>query len=146
MMSQNWARTTISTSPRDRPTCSPGSTSTPRRAPRPASSGPPDHPQRGSERSMPADISRDTFRPHRHYSGVIMQQGRVQVDADWNEQRDIAAHYLRRLAADLIGPRGGTVGAFALAELMDDHNNPVPFDVAIGAGHYYVDGILCENV
>jgi len=95
---------------------------------------------------MPADISRDTFRPRRHYSGVIMQQGRVQVDADWNEQRDIAAHYLRRLAADVIGPHGGTAGAFALTELTDAKNTPVPFDVAIGAGHYYVDGILCENV
>ena len=34
---------------------------------------------------MHADISRITFRPDRHYSAVIAQQGRVQLDADANE-------------------------------------------------------------
>ena len=41
---------------------------------------------------MPGDYSRNTFDPRRHYSGVLMQQGRVQLDADWNEQQAIAAH------------------------------------------------------
>jgi len=36
-----------------------------------------------------------------------MQQGRVQLDADWNEQTSILLHYLQNLAADLIGPHGG---------------------------------------
>lgn len=36
-----------------------------------------------------ADISRDTFNKSRHYSGVRMQQGRVLLDSDWNEQEDI---------------------------------------------------------
>ena len=34
------------------------------------------------------DLTRSTFRAYRHYSGVRMQQGRVQLDADWNEQLD----------------------------------------------------------
>ena len=37
------------------------------------------------------DFTRTTFDPTHHYSGVRMQQGRVQLDADWNEQLDIAA-------------------------------------------------------
>ena len=47
---------------------------------------------------MKGDFSRNTFDPGNHYSAVLMQQGRVQVDADWNEQAAIGLHYLRRLA------------------------------------------------
>ena len=38
------------------------------------------------------DITRSSFDPDRHYSSVRMQQGRVQLDADWNEQLDIQLH------------------------------------------------------
>ncbi len=33
---------------------------------------------------MKADFSRNTFDPGKHYSRVLEQQGRVQVDADFN--------------------------------------------------------------
>ena len=56
---------------------------------------------------MKADISRVTFDPLKHFTGVVMQQGRVQLDADWNEQGSILLHHLRTLAADLIGQHGG---------------------------------------
>jgi len=56
---------------------------------------------------MPGDFSRDTFDSSRHFSGVLMQQGRVQLDADWNEQHRIVLHYLRTLAKDLMGPYAG---------------------------------------
>jgi len=52
---------------------------------------------------MKGDFSRFTFDPTKHYSGVRMQQGRVQLDADWNEQLDIAAHALITRTSDLIG-------------------------------------------
>ena len=38
---------------------------------------------------MKGDFSRITFDPKKHYSRVLMQQGRVQLDADWNEQAAI---------------------------------------------------------
>ena len=38
---------------------------------------------------MKGDFSRLTFDPKKHYRRVLMQQGRVQVDADWNEQEAI---------------------------------------------------------
>ena len=60
---------------------------------------------------MHADLSRLTFRPDRHYSAVIAQQGRVQLDADANEQTAIQLHQARTLAADLIGQHGGPRGA-----------------------------------
>ena len=55
---------------------------------------------------MQADISRPFRHPRKHYRRVLMQQGRVQLDADWNEQVDILLHYLQTLAADLTGPHG----------------------------------------
>ena len=41
---------------------------------------------------MKGDFSRQTYKKAKHYSGVLMQQGRVQLDADWNEQQAIARH------------------------------------------------------
>jgi hypothetical protein len=55
---------------------------------------------------MGSDISRYTFDPNKHYSGVRQQQGRVNLDADWNEQVDIAAHRVERETFDVIGQSG----------------------------------------
>ena len=113
------------------------------------------------------DVSRDTYDESKRFSRVLMQQGRVQLDADWNEQNDILLHYLRSLAADLIGPHGGsgTQPGFALITtdtevdaLVDANGNPLNADTVrvlkaslresgflIGTGRYYVDGLLCES-
>ncbi len=56
---------------------------------------------------MAGDISRNTYDETKHYSRVLMQQGRVLLDSDWNEQTALHLHYLRALAFDLIGPAGG---------------------------------------
>ncbi|MCL4705832.1 DUF4815 domain-containing protein [bacterium] len=90
---------------------------------------------------MKGDFSRNTFDPKRHFSRVLMQQGRVQLDADWNEQTDIILHYLRTLAKDLIGDHGSPGQGFSI----DIDNNQPGIDFVIRPGHYYVDGILCEN-
>jgi len=77
-----------------------------------------------------------------------MQQGRVQLDADWNEQASILLHYLQSLARDLIGPYGGSgysgseSGGFKIGKV---NNDKFVKDLDISAGHYYVNGILCEN-
>ena len=95
---------------------------------------------------MKGDFTRNTFDQFRHFSRVLMQQGRVQLDSDWNEQAAILLHYLQTLAADLIGPFGGPEGenfAFNGFKLTVSANNANDF--AIGQGHYYVDGLLCEN-
>ena len=55
---------------------------------------------------MAGDISRSSFNPLKHFSGVRMQQGRVQLDADWNEQVDIATYLSRAAVGDLIGLAG----------------------------------------
>src|SRR5712692_1604042 len=90
---------------------------------------------------MKGDFSRDTFDSVKHFSRVLQQQGRVQLDADWNEQAAILLHYLRTLAADLIGPFAGPDGSSGFEITRGIEND----GFNIGAGRYYVDGILCEN-
>jgi hypothetical protein len=93
---------------------------------------------------MKGDFSRDTFDPVKHYSRVLMQQGRVQLDTDWNEQTAILTHYLRALAHDLIGDHAGPIGDLGFKiETCQTLDGYYP-DLKIGRGRYYVDGILCE--
>lgn len=89
---------------------------------------------------MSSDISRQTFDPTKHYSKVIMQQGRVQLDADWNEQQDIIQHRNKLQTLDMIGPNGapGVGGGFKLTFTPGNH------DFLISPGRIYIDGILCE--
>lgn len=98
---------------------------------------------------MKSDISRNTFRPHRHYSRVVMQQGRVLLDADWNEQAAIFHHYLQTLAFDLIGPYGGPAANWGFRIFKGETGSPQVPEITknfwIGPGRYYVDGLLCEN-
>jgi len=100
---------------------------------------------------MKGDFSRDTFDPQKNFLRVLMQQGRVQLDADWNEQVAILLHYIQTLAADLIGPGGGpeTIlnSAGKLVEnfeiSLSKENDEVT--VTVDEGRYYVQGVLCNN-
>ena len=94
---------------------------------------------------MKGDFTRVTFDPAKHYSGVLEQQGRMQVDSDRNEMNDIHRYFSRRLAADLIGPHGGPGNGFDIAIAKDEENKDVSRDFEVATGHYYVDGVLCEN-
>ena len=55
---------------------------------------------------MKGNFSRQTFDRRKHYRGVLMQQGRVQLDADWNEQQDIVLYRLETSAWDTMGESG----------------------------------------
>jgi hypothetical protein len=90
---------------------------------------------------MKADLTRTTFDPRKYFARVLMQQGRVQLDADWNEQVAIILRYMRVLAADVYGRAGGPADnrGFTIRDI-----SPAKDDFSIGPGHYYVDGILCE--
>ncbi len=93
---------------------------------------------------MKGDFSRSTFDPANSFTSVRMQQGRMQLDADWNEQIDILLHLLRAQALDLLGPYGAPASSagFAIAAQATGEGQA---DLAIGAGRYYVDGILVQN-
>ena len=96
------------------------------------------------EDEMKGDFSRDTFDPRKNFSSVLLQQGRVQLDSDWNEQSAILLHYMRTLATDIIGRHGGPDDGFMIGLLKEGPNNSLS-DLTVAAGRYYVDGILCEN-
>lgn len=87
---------------------------------------------------MKGDFTRNTFRKEDHYSRVLQQQGRVQLDADWNELNDIFLHRSRTTRYDVIGPACGP-------------ENDAGFEITaagdrlfIGTGRYYVNGIFVE--
>jgi hypothetical protein len=83
---------------------------------------------------MKADISRSTFKKSKHYRKVNLQQGRVQTDADWNEQIDIQVHHERTFLQDIIGRTGAQTENSGFEIKVD----PSKVGYAIGAGHYYV--------
>jgi hypothetical protein len=89
---------------------------------------------------MKGDFSRNTFRKKKHYSKVNMQQGRILVDADWNEQIDIDQHHERTSISDIIGESGAPS-----KEKEGFRIKPKDSSYVISRGRYYVDGILCEN-
>lgn len=91
---------------------------------------------------MSADLTRNNFDPAKYFSRVLMQQGRVQLDADWNEQASILLHLVRRLAADLGGPGWSPNGGFMLRPFSV--GTAVSNDLLVPTGSFYVDGILCE--
>ncbi|MEX2121940.1 MAG: DUF6519 domain-containing protein [Pirellulales bacterium] len=86
---------------------------------------------------MKGDFSR--LEENSPYSCVLMQQGRVQLDSDWNEQALIQRRLLRTLARDIIGPHGRPLHqpGFKLS--------PTAGKLRVTAGNYYVDGLLCVN-
>jgi hypothetical protein len=89
------------------------------------------------------DITRNTFDPLKHYSGVRQQQGRVSVDADWNEQADIAAYRVRTETADVLGRTGAPRDNAGFFIIPLPQTGPSS-DLALTPGRMYVDGILCE--
>jgi hypothetical protein len=97
---------------------------------------------------MRADFSRLTFAERNHYRRVLMQQGRVEIDADGNEQIAIVDHIASTTTTDVVGqsgypvtslPSGAPSGGFALGL------NAAGTDLTIAPGRMYVDGLLVEN-
>ncbi|MBI1332586.1 MAG: hypothetical protein GC165_06870 [Armatimonadetes bacterium] len=92
---------------------------------------------------MKSDITRSTFDKSKRYSSVQVQQGRITLDADWNEHEDIRKYFERTAIQDIVGLAGTPItpalpnGGFVVTVSGKK--------ISIGPGHYYVDGILCEN-
>lgn len=89
---------------------------------------------------MKGDFTRFTFKPEQHYNGVRMQQGRVQLDTDFNEYVDIQAHLNQTVAKDVIGLCGAPQADAGFEIGVSDDGT----DLTISPGRFYVDGILCE--
>jgi hypothetical protein len=88
---------------------------------------------------MYADVTLNSLAVRPRVSRIISQQGRVQLDSDANEQTAALLYYLRALGEDVIGVHAGIGPSFRIS--LDAANN-----IWIAYGHYYVDGIRCDNL
>ncbi|MBA2303862.1 MAG: hypothetical protein H0W08_14685 [Acidobacteria bacterium] len=109
---------------------------------------------------MYGDFARVTFDALKNRSRVLQQQGRVQLEADWNEQGAIFLHMMRTLTKDLVGPAAGPESNCGFGVITREWLQGLPAsdkrrewlrllndanDFLISKGHYYVDGLLCDN-
>jgi hypothetical protein len=88
---------------------------------------------------MKGDFSRLRYNRAKHYTSVLQQQGRVALDADANEQCSINEDIRGTETIDIVGPFGGPAADPGFAITVAGNT------VQIGAGRYYVEGLLCEN-
>jgi len=89
---------------------------------------------------MKGDFSRDTFDREQPRSSVRLQQGRVLLDADWNEQVEIQDDLRQTALRDVIGPCGVPAEDGEAFSVAPDGNS-----LAIEPGRIWVDGILCRE-
>jgi nitrous oxidase accessory protein NosD len=98
---------------------------------------------------MSGDYSRVRFDPRIDLSGVLMQQGRVQLDSDWNEWVAVLDRRLRAESVDTFGvhPAPGITGVAVVSPQTPDafRIDAAGGDITIGRGRLYVDGLLAEN-
>ena len=89
---------------------------------------------------MPGDYTRFTFNPLEDHFGVLMQQGRVMLDCDFNEGVETLGRQFRVRMLDTVGrcvvPRE-TLEGFRIQIVGNS--------ITIGRGRAYVHGILAEN-
>jgi hypothetical protein len=88
------------------------------------------------------DISRSAFDPRKQYASVRMQQGRVILDDDWNENERIANEELRRSRVEIVGPAGSPDRGFQITNPRITPKGRIDFD--INAGSFYLGGLRLE--
>lgn len=89
---------------------------------------------------MSGDYSRKRFNPEKYYQGVLRQQGRVDLDADWNEYVDLQDRRWRAETIDVVGRCG------VPAETPEGFKIGVNGgELTVGQGRMYVDGYVAEN-
>jgi len=88
---------------------------------------------------MGADRARVSYNPRQQYRSVVMQQGRVTLEADWNESQAIVGEELRHETLDIIGPAGTPDNGY---DIVVTGTVPTPpFDFTVSAGTMYVGGV-----
>jgi hypothetical protein len=90
---------------------------------------------------MGSDRARVSHDPSRKWRGLVAQQGRVTVEADWNEAASIDAERDRAATLDIVGPVG-TPGGYAVTAVLPagSPGSSAPGDLTVGAGTLYLGG------
>ncbi len=98
---------------------------------------------------MGADVSRVRFDPLRDFAGVVLQQGRLLLDGDFNEYVALLDRRLRAETCDLtsFGPEPNHTGTSWVPRQTPDGFRVTASGgaLSIGRGRMYVDGLLAEN-
>src|SRR5262249_55208213 len=98
---------------------------------------------------MGADVSRVRFDPLRDFAGVVLQQGRLLLDGDFNEYVALLDRRLRAETCDLtsFGPDPDHAGVAWVPRQTPDGFRVTASggDLPIGRGRMYVDGVPAEN-
>lgn len=84
---------------------------------------------------MGSDRARISYDPAQQYRAVVAQQGRVTLEADWNEAHQIASEELREETLDFVGAAGTPDDGYKVVSVK------TPFDLATTLGTMYVGGI-----
>ncbi|MDF5712277.1 MAG: DUF6519 domain-containing protein [Nostoc sp. S4] len=84
---------------------------------------------------MGSDRARVSYDANQQYRAVVAQQGRVTLEADWNEAQQIASEELREEVLDIVGPSGTPDDGYKV-EFIDQS-----LDFTVSAGTMYVGGI-----
>ncbi len=87
---------------------------------------------------MGSDRARISYDPSRHWRGVVSQQGRVTLEADWNEAATIAAARNEAELIDVIGPAGTPDNGYFVSAVTG--SGGYTGDLAIQQGTLYVGG------
>jgi hypothetical protein len=100
------------------------------------------------------DISRYLFDPRMHYATVLMQEGRVLTDSDWNEMANLEDEDRRQLISETVCTEGSPNDGFKIdgplvpfsVNIFPD-NPPGPpllvldsYDLTLGTGSFYLGG------
>lgn len=92
---------------------------------------------------MGSDRARISYDKTQQYRAVVAQQGRVTLEADWNESQQIASEELREETLDFVGSSGTPDNGYEVIDykVIDPKKPSQPFDFATRAGTMYVGGV-----
>lgn len=95
---------------------------------------------------MGSDRARVSFDRSRQWRAVIAQQGRVSMEADWNEQSAIIAARDQLTTLDVVGPCGSPDGGYAVTAIpaSGGPSGSIPGDLTVSAGTLYLGGERLE--
>lgn len=102
------------------------------------------------------DISRYLFQPRKRYSGVRMQQGRVLLDSDWNENERIDSEDIRRSLIDIVCAKGSSNDGFLVLGPIDPVSDNLEdyfilttdletYNFPFGNGSFYLGGLRFDT-
>lgn len=92
---------------------------------------------------MGSDRARISYDKTQQYRAVVAQQGRVTLEADWNESQQIASEELREETLDFVGSSGTPDNGYEVIDykVIEPKKPSQPFDFATRAGTMYVGGV-----